>query len=116
MATDTNSPSAPDVDLGAPATPNEPDAAVPNLERTSEAIERPRSRSIEATVLTVLALLYTLYFARVFLIPIVFGVLLNILLSPAIRFLRRFHIKPPLGAAFVVLLLISLIGGAVYEL
>jgi predicted PurR-regulated permease PerM len=79
-------------------------------------MERPRSRSIEATLLTVLAMLYTLYIARVFLIPIVFALLLNFLLSPLIRFLGRLRIKPPLGAAVVVLLLLASIGGAVYEL
>ncbi|MEO8623208.1 MAG: AI-2E family transporter [bacterium] len=106
----------PDVDLNAPPTPAAPDAMTPNIELTREAIERPRSRSIEATLLTVLAMLYTLYFARLFLIPIVFALLLNFLLSPVLRFLGRFRIRPPLGAAIVVLLLLASIGGAVYEL
>jgi predicted PurR-regulated permease PerM len=88
----------------------------PDLARTTEAIERPRTRSIEATVLTVLALLYTLYFARVFLIPIVFALLLNFLLSPLIRLLGRFRIKPPFGAAIVILILVTAVGGAAYEL
>jgi predicted PurR-regulated permease PerM len=38
------------------------------------------------------------------------------LLSPLIRVLGRFRIKPPFGAAIVVLLLIASAGGAVYEL
>src|SRR3954471_17510514 len=88
----------------------------PNIARTEQAIEGRRARSVEATTLTVLALLYTLYFARAFLIPIVFAVLLNFLLSPLIRFLARFRIKPPLGAAFIVILLLSGIGGALYQL
>ncbi|MEP7001173.1 MAG: hypothetical protein ABI969_11885, partial [bacterium] len=106
----------PDVDLNAPPTPAAPDAKTPNIERTREAIEAPRSRSIEATLLTVLAMLYTLYVARVFLIPIVFSLLLNFLLSPVLRFLGRFRIRPPLGAAIVVLLLLASISGAIYEL
>ncbi len=106
----------PDVDLDAPATPASADSETPNLERTEEAINRPQSRSIEVTLLTVLAILYSLYFARLFLIPIVFALLLNFLLSPLIRVLGRFRIKPPLGAAIVVLLLLASIGGAVYEL
>ena len=116
MTTNRNSPSAPEVDLGAPAVPNEPGAEVPNLERTGEAVERPRNRSIEVTVLTVLALLYTLYFARAFLIPIVFALLLNFLLSPLVRVFGRFRMKPPASAALIVLLLITSIGGAVYQL
>ena len=116
MNSDDHSVTAPDVDLQAPQTPAEPGAKAPDLERTEAAIERPRSRSIEMTMLTVLALLYSLYFARIFLIPIVFALLLNFLLSPIIRLLGRARIKPPLGAAIVVLLLLASIGGAVYEL
>ena len=116
MSPDQSSVTAPDVDLQAPPTPASPDAQTPNLERTEEAIERPRNRSIEATLLTVLAVLYTLYAARVFLIPIVFALLLNFLLSPLIRYLGRLRVKPPFGAAVVVLLLITAITGAVYQL
>ena len=107
---------SPDVDLNAPAVPSEPGAKVPDLERTQEAIERPRNRSIETTLLTVLALLYTIYFARIFLIPIVFALLLNFLLSPLIRLFARFWIKPPLGAAIVLLLLTGMITGGAYQL
>jgi predicted PurR-regulated permease PerM len=64
----------------------------------------------------VLAVLYTLYVARAFLIPIVFALLLNFLLSPLIRQLTRVRIKPPLGAALVVVLLVSGMGFGVYQL
>ena len=46
-------------------------------------------RSIAITGLFVLAVLYTLYFARAFLLPIVLAVLLDFLLSPVIRALKR---------------------------
>ena len=107
---------SPDVDATARATPAGPDSETPNLEKTGEAVETKRSRSVEATLLTVLAVLYTLYIARDFLIPIVFALLLNFLLSPLIRRLSRFHVKPPIGAAIVVILLVSAIGGGVYQL
>jgi predicted PurR-regulated permease PerM len=107
---------APAVDPAATAEPKTPGAPTPDLERTGEAIQHPRSRSVEATVLTVLALLYTLYFAREFLIPIVFALLLNFLLSPVIRRLTRIHVKPPLGAALVVVLLIGAVGAGAYQL
>ena len=77
MTVPDHSATTPDMDVGAQAVPAGPGAQTPNLERTEEAIATPRSRSIETTLLTVLALLYTLYFARVFLIPIVFALLLN---------------------------------------
>ncbi|MEO5815824.1 MAG: AI-2E family transporter [Gemmatimonadaceae bacterium] len=112
----TDSPLNPDVDVSARATPAEAGAKTPNLERTGDAIGTTRTRSVEATLLSVLAVLYSLYFARAFLIPIVFAILLNFLLSPLIRLLSGFRIKPPFGAAIVVLLLIASIGGAVYEL
>jgi predicted PurR-regulated permease PerM len=112
----TDSPLNPDVDVGARAAPVDAGAKTPDLERTGDAIVAPRTRSVEATLLSVLAVLYSLYFARAFLIPIVFAILLNILLSPLIRVLSGFRIKPPFGAAIVVLMLIASLGGAMYEL
>ncbi|HYD52728.1 MAG TPA: AI-2E family transporter [Gemmatimonadaceae bacterium] len=55
------------------------------------------------TVLAVLASLYTLYFARAFLLPIAFALLFNFLLSPAVRALARLHVRPPIGAGILVL-------------
>jgi predicted PurR-regulated permease PerM len=107
---------SPDVDSTESATPAGPEAETPNLEKTADALQAKRSHSIEATLLTALAVLYTLYIARDFLIPIVFALLLNFLLSPLIRRLTRFHVKPPIGAAIVVILLVSAIGGGVYQL
>ena len=75
----------PIVDSTASAPPVDATAPQPDIRRTVAAAEAPRARSIEATILTVLALLYSLYFAREFLIPIVFALLLNFLLSPLIR-------------------------------
>jgi predicted PurR-regulated permease PerM len=107
---------APDVDPTARAEPAEPGAPVPDLERTKRAIERPASRSIGVTVLAVLAVLYTLYFARDFLIPIVFALLLDFFFSPVVRALARWRIRPPLGAGIVVLGVVGLVGLGAYEL
>ena len=111
-----SSPLAPSVDPAAAATPSGPGSPIPSLERTVRALDSARSRSVEVTLLTVLAILYSLYFARDFLIPIVFALLLNFLLSPFIRALTRIRIKPPLGAALVVVLLVAAIGGGAYQL
>jgi predicted PurR-regulated permease PerM len=75
-----------------------------------------RVRSFATTGLFVLALLYTLYFARAFFLPIVFAVLLDFLLSPVIRALERIRIPAPLGAALVLLLVLGAASVAVYEL
>jgi predicted PurR-regulated permease PerM len=107
---------APDVDPGESAEPAAPGEPAPDIERTREAIARPGSRSAGVTILAVLALLYTLHFAREFLVPIVFAVLLNFLLSPVIRALVRWRIRAPLGAAIVVLALLALLGGGAYGL
>src|SRR3954468_17578044 len=90
--------------------------AVADLTRTATAIESPAVRSPSLVLVAVLASLYTLYFARAFFVPIVFAVLLNFLLSPAIRRLTLINIRPPLGAAIVVVLLLATVGGGVYAL
>lgn len=74
------------------------------------------SRPLALTVIAVLAVLYTLYFARSFLLPIAFAVLLDFLLSPAVRTLARFRIPTPMGAAVMVLGLIGLVALGVYGL
>jgi predicted PurR-regulated permease PerM len=112
----TDSSLTPAVDSRASAEPAAPGAPQPDIVRTVDAMGRPRSRSIEATLLTVLAMLYTLYFARSFLIPIIFALLLNFLLSPMIRRMAKLHVKPPVGAALVVVLLLAGIGWGAYEL
>jgi predicted PurR-regulated permease PerM len=66
--------------------------------------------------LFVLAIFYTLYFARAFLLPIVLAVLLDFLFSPIVRILKRFRVPEPLGAALVVALLLGAIGAGAYSL
>jgi len=66
--------------------------------------------------LLVLALFYTLYFARAFLLPIVLAVLLDFLFSPIVRFLKRLRVPEPLSAALVVALLLGAIGMGAYSL
>jgi predicted PurR-regulated permease PerM len=89
----------------------------PDLAKLGEALrDRIEVRSIATTGLFVLALLYTLFFARAFLLPIVLAVLFDFLLSPVIRLLKRARIPEPVGAALVLLALLGALGGAVYGL
>jgi predicted PurR-regulated permease PerM len=74
------------------------------------------ARTLAIVVLTVLAVLYTLYFARTFLIPIAFAILLDFLLSPAVRLLEKLRIPNWLGAAIVVLGLMGFTALSVYRL
>jgi predicted PurR-regulated permease PerM len=69
----------------------------------------PRGRSgAAAVVLATLAVLYTLYAARVFLLPLAVAILLSLVLAPAVRLLRRGRVPEPLGA----LLVLGLVGAA----
>ena len=61
--------------------------------------------------LLVLAVLYTLYFARAFLLPIVLAFLLALILMPAVRALQRLHMPRALAAALVTVALAASLGG-----
>src|SRR4051812_10552617 len=88
--------------------------------------EPPPDAHVEATLsgtpgvaikgLFILALFYTFYFARSFLLPVVLAILLSLILYPAVRLLKRIAIPEPMGAAIVVLTLSGLIGTAIYQL
>ena len=115
-APDPDSVLSPDVDPKARAIPAEPGAPTPDIGRTGAAIAAPRARSLEITILTMLAALYSLYFARQFLIPVVFALVLSFLLSPTLRALARWHVPPPLGAAVIVFALMGILIGGGYAL
>ena len=71
---------------------------------------------IALTVLLVLSIFYTLYFARAILLPVVLAVLLALVLSPLVKALARIRIPEPLGAAAVVLALLFAAGFGVSKL
>ena len=58
-------------------------------------------------VLLILAILYTIYFARAFLLPVVLEIMLSLILSPAVRALKHLHLPEPVGAAVVVAPLVA---------
>ena len=106
-------------DVPAPAASPEEGGAVeqPDLGKLGQALrDRVEVRSIAITGLFVLAVFYTLFFARAFLFPIVLAVLLDFLLSPIIRTLKRARIPEPVGAALVILTLLGGLGFAAYGL
>jgi predicted PurR-regulated permease PerM len=88
--------------------------------------EPPADAHVDATLsgtpavavkgLFILALFYTFYFARSFLLPIVLAILLSLILYPAVRWLKRLAIPEAAGAAIVVLSLAGLLGTALYQL
>ncbi|HEU4649364.1 MAG TPA: AI-2E family transporter [Gemmatimonadales bacterium] len=112
----SESPLKPEVaSLGGP--PSGPTGAEPDLEKLGSVLrDRVEVRSVAITGLLVLALFYTLYFAREFFLPILFAVLLDFLLSPIVRLLKRARIPEPIGAAIVLVGLLAVIGTTVYSL
>ncbi len=67
-------------------------------------------RSIALTGLFILAVFYTLYFMRSILLPIVLALLLSYLVRPIVRGLARLKIPLPVGAAFVLIGLLAVVG------
>jgi predicted PurR-regulated permease PerM len=76
----------------------------------------PRAATVALVGLFILALLAALYVARVFLVPIVLAMHLALVLSPAVRALRRLGLPGPAGAALVLLGLLVAVGAGFYLL
>jgi len=88
----------------------------PNLEETAKALEnRPGIRSFALTGLFILAVFYTLYFAREFFIPATLAIVFNFLLSPFVRVLKRLHIPEAAGAGIVMIVVFANLALVVYE-
>jgi predicted PurR-regulated permease PerM len=66
-------------------------------------------RSVALTGLFILAIFYTIYFLRAVLLPVVLAWLLSYLLRPIVRTLSRIKIPPMLGAALILLTLLSIV-------
>jgi len=49
-------------------------------------------------------------------VPIVFAILLNFLLSPVVRWLKRLRIPSPLGAAIIILAILGILGSGAFGL
>lgn len=97
--------------------PEDDERPRPNLQRLGDAMQGPFGiRSLALTGLLILASFYTLYFGRAFFLPIVLAMLLNFLLSPVVRALRKLRIPNALGAALVVFGLLGGVSWGVYEL
>ena len=64
----------------------------------------------------ILAVLYTFYFARIFLMPFTFALVLSVLLHPLVRKLNRLKVPDTIGAGIVVFMLVLGLGSGVYYL
>ena len=96
---------------------DETEVKQPNLEQTGRALERGRVwQSFALTALLILACLYSLYFAEVFLAPVVLALVFNFFLSPSVRALAKVHVPEAAGAALVMLAGLAVFGFLAYEL
>jgi predicted PurR-regulated permease PerM len=89
----------------------------PNIQELSRFIKGPLNvRSFPIVAIFVLMIFYTLYFARIFFLPIVLAILLSFLLSPIVRGLKRLWIPEYVGAALVMLFVLGILGVGIYYL
>jgi len=68
-------------------------------------------RSVSLTALTVIAVTWALYVAQTFLVPLLIGIVISLLLSPAVEFLLRIRVPRPAGAVIVLTLVIVVLVG-----
>jgi predicted PurR-regulated permease PerM len=97
-------------DINASALAPEPGltGAEPNVGKLANLLgEHADARHVALVGLFVLAVFYTLHLAQSLILPIVLAVLLDFLLSPIVRALRKRRIPEPLGAGMVVLGLVG---------
>jgi predicted PurR-regulated permease PerM len=103
--------------LGTPRRESEPSPppAPPPPDRRGT-IARLRVRSHAMVGLFILACLYTIVFARPFLLPLTVGLMLYFLLIPVVRALKRLRVPEPMGATLVVATLMAGLALAIYGL
>lgn len=75
---------------------------------TTEITRERAPNSISLTVLAALGVIFMLYWARAFFIPLMFGVMISYALSPLVKLMQKWRIPRALGAA---ILLIGIVGG-----
>lgn len=86
------------------------------LEPAADAAGGGRAVRVAVVGLFALAVLYTLFAARILLLPIVLAILLSFILWPVVRALRRLRIPEALGALLVLAGMTVAAGYAVYAL
>jgi hypothetical protein len=107
----------PDITDDALAPDAGPTGTEPDARRLASLFgEHADARHISLVGLFILAVLYTLHLAQEFFLPIVLAMLLDFLLSPLVRGLRRLRIPEPIGAGIVMLGLLGVLATGVWYL
>jgi predicted PurR-regulated permease PerM len=116
METAARSTFEPDVEVTS-APPSPATGAEPDLGKVRTALrDGVEITSLAITGLFVLAFFYTLYFARAFFVPLILAIMLDFLLSPIVRALKRLRIPEPVGAIMVLAGALLVLATTVYSL
>jgi predicted PurR-regulated permease PerM len=114
---DDDSVLTPDVDQKALTPEPAPTGSPPNAGKLASLLgENADARHVALVGLFLLAMFYTLHLAQAFFLPVVLAILLDFLLSPVVRALRKIGLPEPLGAAIVMLGLLAVLVIGVYRL
>jgi predicted PurR-regulated permease PerM len=88
-----------------------PTGTEPNAGKLANLLgEHADARHVALVGLFVLAVFYTLHLAQALILPIVLAVLLDFMLSPVVRALKKRRIPEPLGGGLVILGLVGALG------
>jgi predicted PurR-regulated permease PerM len=114
---DDDSVLTPDVDAKALAPEPTPTGSPPNAGKLASLLgEQADARHVALVGLFLLAVFYTLHLAQAFFLPVILAILLDFLLSPVVRALRKIGLPEPLGAAIVMIGLLAVLAIGVYRL
>jgi predicted PurR-regulated permease PerM len=117
IETDDDSVLTPDVDERALSPEPAPTGEPPNVTKLASLLgENADARHVALVGLFLLAVFYTLRLAQAFFLPIVLAILLDFLLSPLVRALRKIGLPEPVGAGIVMLGLVATLGLGIYYL
>jgi predicted PurR-regulated permease PerM len=73
-------------------------------------------RNLSITVLTVLAVIFVLHWARAFFIPLMLGIMISYAFSPLVNRMQKWRIPRAIGAAVLLIGIVSGTGSLVYSL
>ena len=73
-------------------------------------------RSVTLTLLAVIAATWALYVMQSLLVPLLLGVIISLVLAPLVDGLRRAGVPRSLGAAVVLAMMVTVLGGVGYQL
>lgn len=83
---------------------------------TKESFPRGSRKNVRINILSALALIAAMYFARAFFIPLLIGILASYALRPLVGWIKACYVPRPVAAALVLALLIGGLSWMVYSL